>query len=70
MDPRTIFFEPHQKKKILTTQKYIYIYLDPTIELFLSLHCNGDTICIGQEIQCLPCTEFFLAQFGAKSFPL
>ena len=31
---------------------------------FFSLHGNGDTIHIGQEIQCLPYAEFLITDIG------
>ena len=37
-----------KKKKLFKLKKN-----DPSIRL-ISIHDNGDTICIGQEIQCLP----------------
>ena len=59
------------QKKILDPSKKNYFdiqlvfFLDPTIS-FISLHCNGDTICISQEIQCLPYAGFFCLIFKFK----
>ena len=63
--PKIFFGRPQKKmsaKKINgypSRKKNIYIKLDPHIN-FSSLHDNGDTICISQEIQCLPYVGFLL----------
>ena len=51
-DPPTKFFwTPSKKKK--------YQNLDLPIKLF-SLHGQGETICIGKKIQCLPYAGFLI----------
>ena len=62
LDPPIRFLSLHHKKPHPPKTKKMYVYLDPPIKFF-SYHGNGETIRLGQEIQCLPYAEFYLLSF-------
>ena len=53
---------PHNKNIVGQTKKNLFVAKKKKIKiphLIFSIHGNGDTIRIGQEIQCLPSAGFF-----------